>query len=215
MDPWTILTWVALFIGMVAGVVQVVDYVQKMREKRQTPATPTGVTSSQLRVTTEERLLTPQPSLLSPEPEGPLNNLPMQPTTLVGRSEEVGHVTSWLRKADVRLVTLTGPGGVGKSRVALAAAEELLPDFQHGVWLVPLESVTDPALLAQAIAGVLKVKPSGVQTVTESLKEHLRSKRVLLVIDNFERLVDAAPLLADLLSASAGLKMLATSRSAL
>jgi predicted ATPase len=214
MDPWTILTWVALFIGMVAGIVQVVDYIQKMREKRQVPATPT----SQIAISPpgasppQMPLAAPEPA---PEPEGPLDNLPMEPTPLVGRTEEAGHVTSWLRKAEVRLVTLTGPGGVGKSRVALAAATEVLPEFEHGVWLVSLENVADPLLLAQTIAGVLKVKPSGTQPLTDALKEYLRTRHVLLFLDNFERVVDAAPLLSELLAAAPGLKMLVTSRSTL
>ena len=214
MDPWTILTWVALFIGMIAGVVQVVDYVQKMREKRQEVAMPGRAVAMPAAPPPLAQPAAPQPESPS-DPPRPRHNLPMQPTTLVGRAEEVAQLAGWLRKADVRLVTLTGPGGVGKSRVALRAAEELLPDYRDGVWLVPLANVHESALLAQAIAGALGVKPEGARALIDALKGFLREKNALLVLDNFEQLVEAAPLLADILSEAPSLKMLVTSRSAL
>jgi predicted ATPase/class 3 adenylate cyclase len=147
--------------------------------------------------------------------EGRPNNLPLQPTPLVGREREVSEIVDRLGAEGVRLLTLTGPGGTGKSRLALQAGAELLEGFEDGVYFVSLASITDPELVPSAIAGSLGLKESAGQSLEESLEGYLRQKRLLLILDNFEQVLEGAPLVGDLLSACPDLKVLATSRIAL
>jgi predicted ATPase/class 3 adenylate cyclase len=140
------------------------------------------------------------------------NNLPMQPTLLVGREREVAEVSDRLRSEGVRLITLTGPGGTGKTRVGLQAAADLLGEFADGVFFVPLATLTDPALVTSAVAASLGVVESGERRLEESLEAYLHAKRLLLLLDNFEQVVEAAALVAELLSSCPALKVLATSR---
>ena len=139
------------------------------------------------------------------------NNLPMQPTPLVGREREVEDIRGRLLAAEVRLLTLTGPGGTGKTRLALQAAADLLDEFEDGVFFVALATLTDPTLVASTVAQALDVRESGDQTLIEGVKDYLKDKRLLLVLDNFEQVLEAAPLAGELLSAPR-LKVLATSR---
>jgi predicted ATPase len=139
------------------------------------------------------------------------NNLPMQPTPLVGREREVEDIRGRLLAAEVRLLTLTGPGGTGKTRLALQAAADLLDEFEDGVYFVALATLTDPALVASTVAQALDVRESGDQTLIESMKDYLSGKRLLLVVDNFEQVLTAAPLVGELLSAP-HFKVLVTSR---
>jgi predicted ATPase/class 3 adenylate cyclase len=143
------------------------------------------------------------------------NNLPSQPTPLVGRERELREVCGLLRKEEVRLLTLTGPGGIGKTRLGFQVAAELLDQFEDGVFFVALAPITDPALVASAIASPLGVVETGERSLKEGLEAHLRDKELLLLLDNFEQVLDAAPLLGELLSACPKLKVLATSRSVL
>src|SRR5207302_508830 len=115
----------------------------------------------------------------------------------------------------VRLVTLTGPGGSGKTRLGLQIAADLLDQFTHGVFFVDLAPVADPALVASAIMQTLGVQEASGQLPIVSLKEHLRSNQLLLLLDNFEHLLPAAPLVAELLAGCPRLKVLATSRAIL
>ncbi|MGH3145924.1 MAG: ATP-binding protein, partial [Rubrobacter sp.] len=144
-----------------------------------------------------------------------LNNLPAQPTLLVGREKEIAEVSGQLRRPDVRLVTLTGPGGTGKTRLGLQVAAELLDEFEDGVCFVALAAVTDPALVAPTVAAALDVRGSRGRPSEEGLEDYLRDKEMLLVLDNFEQVVEAAPLLGRLIGAYPGLKVLVTSRSVL
>jgi predicted ATPase/class 3 adenylate cyclase len=144
-----------------------------------------------------------------------INNLPAQPTPLVGRERELGEVRDLLRGEGVRLLTLTGPGGIGKTRLGLQVAAELLDEFEDGVFFVALATIADPALVASAIAEPLGVVEAGDQPLEESLKGYLRSKELLLLLDNFEQVLGGAPLVGDLLSACPKFKVLATSRSVL
>lgn len=139
------------------------------------------------------------------------HNLPVQPTPFIGRAGDVAAVRDKLREDGVRLVTLTGTGGVGKTRLALQVAAECIDDFDHGVWLVALAPVGDDEMVAPAIAAALGVEDDGRPAI-EAVSDHVRDKSLLLVLDNFEHLLDAATVVADLLAAAPGLKVLATSR---
>jgi predicted ATPase/transcriptional regulator with XRE-family HTH domain len=142
------------------------------------------------------------------------HNLPAPLTTFIGREEELGAVTELV--GTQRLVTLTGPGGVGKTRLALRVAKETLGQFPAGVWLVELADVADAALVAQEVAGGLGLRDTPGRPALESLTRFLRDRELLLVLDNCEHLLEAcAPLVHTLLRACPGLALLATSREPL
>jgi non-specific serine/threonine protein kinase len=143
----------------------------------------------------------------------PKHNLPAQVTSFVGRGREIGEVKRLL--ATTRLVTLTGPPGTGKTRLGLQVAAQVLDRFPDGVFLVDLAPISDSQLVPSTVAQVLGIREAGGQPLLETLKNHLREKRLLLLLDNFEQIVDAAPLVGELLSVSPGLKALVTSREAL
>jgi predicted ATPase/DNA-binding SARP family transcriptional activator len=145
----------------------------------------------------------------------PETNLPVPPNTLIGRERELGEVRGLLRDPEVRLLTLTGPGGTGKTRLALALGLELLDEFPNGAFFVGLASLVDPALVAPTIAQALGVKERGGEPLPELLCEHLADKHLLLLVDNCEHLLQAAPLLSELLEAAPNLTVLATSRERL
>jgi predicted ATPase/class 3 adenylate cyclase len=144
-----------------------------------------------------------------------MNNLPAQPTPLIGRGRELGEVCDLLRAEGLRVLTLTGPGGIGKTRLGLQVGAELLDEFEEGVFFVALAPITDPALVPSAIAEALGVVEAADQPLEEALKDYLRSKELLVLLDNFEQVLGGAPLVGQLLSACPKLKVLATSRSVL
>ena len=141
------------------------------------------------------------------------NNLPLQPTPLIGRAVEVEAVHQRLVRPTVWLLTLTGTGGVGKTRVALRVAEKALDRFSDGVWMVPLAGLRDGALVPGAIAQTLGVREKRGDTVVRSLVRFMHDKVVLLVLDNFEHVLSAAATVAEVLAQCPRLKVLVTSRA--
>lgn len=142
------------------------------------------------------------------------HNLPAQPTPIVGRGRDVEEVLRLLLRPGVRLVTLLGPSGAGKSRLGLQVAAEAVDAFRHGVFHVEMAVVHEPEQVPEAILNALGVTAEGEATV-HALREHLRSRQLLLVLDNFERVLDAAPFVAELLRWASELTVLVTSQAPL
>src|SRR5687768_5765311 len=143
-----------------------------------------------------------------------ISTLPIPATSLLGREGEVARVRATLLRDDVRLVTLTGAGGTGKTRLALQVAAEVADQFADGVVFVDLAPLGDPGRLAATIAGVLGVPDTG-DALLDDLTRFLQPRTLLLILDNFEQILPAASLLTELLPASPELKILVTSRAAL
>jgi predicted ATPase len=145
------------------------------------------------------------------------SNLPVQRTAFIGREHEATALRQLLTRADVQLVTLTGPGGIGKTRLALQVANEAAGEFPGGICFVPLAAVSDRGLIASTIAQALGVHETGNQSSQESLKEYVSGleQPMLLVLDNFEHLISAAPVITQLLTTSPKLKVAVTSQAPL
>ena len=142
------------------------------------------------------------------------NNLPMQLTTFIGREQEIAEIKGELEVH--RLVTLTGSGGTGKTRLSLQVAAELLEAFEQGVWFVELAPLADPALIPQTILSAFGINEQPGKEALDLLKEYLVDKHTLIVLDNCEHLIEASAKLANvLLNTAPGLKILASSREAL
>jgi predicted ATPase/DNA-binding CsgD family transcriptional regulator len=146
-------------------------------------------------------------------PQRPGHNLPAQTTPFIGRRREIEEVQHLLHAA--RLLTLTGTGGTGKTRLALQVAAQIASEFPDGVYFVDLAPLSNHALVANAIAGALGVFENPAEVLPDTLKRALAQRRLLLLIDNFEHVMSAAPLVSEMLAASANLKVLATSRESL
>jgi predicted ATPase/DNA-binding CsgD family transcriptional regulator len=180
-----------------------------VRENRIDPLSPPTPNSQRLRAVVSAGAAT------APRTPGlPPNNLPLELSSFVGRQDEVAEVERLLENN--RLLTLTGPGGCGKTRLALAAAGDAAGRFGDGVWLAELAPVADPALVGQVVASALGARGRPGRPMAETLSEHLGASKVLLVLDNCEHLVEAcAEISESLLRSCPGLRILATSREAL
>ena len=141
------------------------------------------------------------------------NNLPIQLTSFIGREKEITEVKQAI--SEHRLVTLMGPGGSGKTRLALQVGSEIIEHFHEGVFFVALAPITDPGLVPSTIAQSLGISEVAGRSIVDSLKDYLQNKSLLLLLDNFEQVIPAAPIVAELLSVGSGLKALVTSREAM
>ncbi len=158
-----------------------------------------------------------------PSHSAPEHHLPASLTPLIGRKQEMATLRQLLRHPDVRLVTISGPGGVGKTSLALQVAHEWRDapsagsgqDFADGIFFISLAPISDPTLVIPTIAHALGLAESPNRLLFDNLKDFLHNQQMLLLLDNFEQIVSAAPLLTELLSACARLRMLVTSREAL
>src|SRR5439155_8043941 len=148
----------------------------------------------------------PPPRTLDARP----NNLPVQLTSFVGREDEIAEIRRLLGRT--RLLTLTGPGGTGKTRLALQVAEEVLTEYGDGVFFVDLSAVSDPALVPSAIAKALGIPEVPGRSIVDAVMAHLRDRELLLAVDNFEQVTDAVPVIEQLLTAAPQLKVVITSR---
>ncbi len=140
------------------------------------------------------------------------NNLPSQLTPFIGRDKDLAEVVELLRRSDVRLLTLSGSGGTGKTRLSLLVAAQLIDEYPNGIWFVPLEETRDEVSIVGALAQALGVRESGENDLKLALMEFLRPKRLLFVLDNFEQVAHAAPLLTQILTTAGEVDALVSSR---
>jgi predicted ATPase/DNA-binding SARP family transcriptional activator len=192
------------------------DALQAFHRARQVLDEDLGIEPSRWLHRRLEQILLQDPVLEVPEPTPPprpQHHLPVQRTSFVGRRRELAELQGLLHAR--RLVCVTGPPGSGKTRLAVEVAASLLEAFPHGAWFVSLAEVADPELVRSALATALGIPELPERPAAQALTDHLRPRRLLLVLDNFEHLLPAAVVAAQLLDAASGLTVLATSRTPL
>lgn len=202
------------------------ESIRKMEANRQRPSKYLAeLIANKLALPPEERnafvqLARSRPSVQltyeqgTPSPNA-VNGIPSQLTSLIGRRKEIAAVCELLRSPDVRLVTLTGPGGAGKTRLAAQVASELIHDYPDGIYFVDLTHINKSSLVAARIARALGIQETSERLLLKHIRAYLHDKHLLLVLDNFEHLLPAASHLADLLESIPGLRILITSRAVL
>ncbi len=173
---------------------------QFQREKQDTAILSVAASGSNAAISTKQSQILPP------------HNLTAELSPLIGRETEMSEIIGLLRRPDIRLVTITGVGGTGKTRLSQAIAHESLTDFSDGVYFVNLSAVESSELVIPTIAQTLGFKEERGSTLLQSLGEHLYEKKILIVLDNFEQIASAAPQIGELLSGSINLKILVTSR---
>jgi predicted ATPase/DNA-binding SARP family transcriptional activator len=196
------------------------DALEAFRDARTALVDELGVEPSPELRGLERAILGHDVAVQAPAPSPPASHLtasplPALPTRTVGRDQDICEVAEWLRRDDVRLVTLTGPGGVGKTRLGVEVARVLEAEFEDGAWFVPLAATAEPVHLASTVAQGLAITPLSGETPEEALRRFLAPKDGLLVLDNLEHLLSAAPIVAELLASAPALKVLTTSREPL
>jgi predicted ATPase/DNA-binding SARP family transcriptional activator len=191
------------------------DALQAYQNARRTLVDELGIEPGEQLRDLERAILTQDPDLGIAPAKPPASRVPAPPTRTLGRDKDREAVANLLRRPDVRLVTLTGPGGVGKTQLALEVARDLERDQRDGAWFVSLASTASPEHLPSAIAHALDVAPVEGETPKAAVERFLAAKSGLLVLDNLEHLLAGAPAVADLLRSCAGLEVLTTSREAL
>jgi predicted ATPase/DNA-binding SARP family transcriptional activator len=192
------------------------DALQAFHRARQVLDEDLGLEPSRWLRRRQEQILLQDPALEAPDPTPPprpQHHLPAQRTSFVGRRRELAELQGLLQAR--RLVCVTGPPGSGKTRLAVEVAASLLEAFPHGAWFVSLAEVADPELVRSAVATALAVPELPERAAAQALTDHLRTRRLLLVLDNFEHLLPAVVVTAQLLDAAPGLTVLATSRTPL
>jgi predicted ATPase/DNA-binding SARP family transcriptional activator len=192
------------------------DALQAFHRARQVLDEDLGIEPSRWLRRRQEQILLQDPVLEVPDPTPPprpQHHLPAQRTSFIGRRRELAELQGLLQTH--RLVCVTGPPGSGKTRLAVEVAASLLEAFPHGAWFVSLAEVADPELVRSAVATALGIPELPERPAAQALTDHLRSRRLLLVLDNFEHLLPAAVVTAQLLDAASGLGVLATSRTPL
>ncbi len=186
---------------------QQADALQAFHRARQVLDEELGIQPSRWLCRRQEQILLQDTALNPPEPlppPRPLHNLPAQRSSFVGRRHELAELQGLLQTH--RLVCVTGPPGSGKTRLAVEAATRLLEQFPHGAWLVSLADVADPESVLSAVATALGIPEAAERPAAKALADHLRSRRLLLVLDNFEHLLAAAIVVAQLLDAALALR---------
>ncbi len=164
---------------------------------------------------TRDKMQIFETEILEDAPPPPPNNLTQSLSPIIGREKEIAEIRNLLSQNNVRLLTMTGIGGTGKTTLAQAVAQEALTNFKDGVFFVELAAVTNPELVASTIAQTLSLKETGGKPVLEILEDYLSGRQTLLVLDNFEQVLTAAPVLAKLVQIAPDLKILVTSRARL
>ncbi len=203
--------------GLTTQAISLLERGQRRRPQRYTVQKLAEALELEGRDLTEFELAARRPVVRQPEP--PQRVLPTTPTPLVGREHEAAVASDLLAREDVRLLTVTGPGGVGKTRLAIEVAARVAGGssgaFADGAVFVPLAPLRDPSVVPSVLANTLGIREAAGEPLMETLKEHLQDKRMLILLDNFEHLLAAVVVVADLVGSCPGLTVLVTSRAPL
>ncbi|MDQ5825282.1 MAG: tetratricopeptide repeat protein [Chloroflexota bacterium] len=218
LDLWTLLagivTSLGLLLGLLVNFTQLTDWIKKRSDSKVSPQKSQSSDTSSTGIVTIQDGVQLQPQALRSS-DSLTSNLPKPTTTLLGRDEEAEAVSRLLLRDGVRLVTLTGPPGSGKTRLGIEVARRVQDQFRSGVVFIPLAAISNADMVLPSIAQALGVRESADRPLQDLLAAFLSDRQMLLLLDNFEQVVWSAPKLFELLAASSELKMLVTSRTLL